>query len=86
MSVEPWIVACPRSAMMPPPGRPMFPSSSWRIEAVRMNCAPSECWVQPTAYAKHVVRSRPEFSVTERRRKSKSSGVMPQTSSTSSGV
>ena len=25
MSVEPWIDACPRSAMMPPPGRPMLP-------------------------------------------------------------
>ena len=68
MSVEPWMVACPRSAMMPPPGRPMLPSSSCRIEAVRMNCAPSVCWVHPTAYAKHVVRCRPEFSVTERAR------------------
>jgi hypothetical protein len=28
MSVEPWIDACPRSTMIPPPGRPMFPSSS----------------------------------------------------------
>ncbi len=28
MSVEPWMLAWPRSAMMPPPGRPMLPSSS----------------------------------------------------------
>ena len=33
MSVEPWIDAWPRSAMMPPPGRPMLPSSSWMIAA-----------------------------------------------------
>ena len=25
MSVEPWMLACPRRAMMPPPGRPMLP-------------------------------------------------------------
>src|SRR5918911_723081 len=34
MSVEPWIEACPRRAMIPPPGRPMLPSSSWRVAAV----------------------------------------------------
>jgi len=28
MSVEPWMLACPRSASTPPPGRPMLPSSS----------------------------------------------------------
>ena len=49
MSVEPWIDAWPRSAMMPPPGRPMFPSSSWMIAAVRMICTPTVCCVQPTA-------------------------------------
>ena len=48
MSVEPWIDACPRSAMIPPPGRPMFPSSSWMIAAARMYCTPIVCCVQPT--------------------------------------
>ena len=62
MSVEPWIDAWPRSAMMPPPGRPMFPSSSWMIAAVRMICTPTVCCVQPTAYANADVRSRPEFA------------------------
>src|SRR6478609_1017064 len=33
MSVEPWMLAWPRRARMPPPGRPMLPSSSWMIEA-----------------------------------------------------
>jgi hypothetical protein len=49
MSVEPWMVACPRMAMTPPPGRPTLPSSSWMMEAVRMYCTPTVCWVQPTA-------------------------------------
>ena len=35
MSVEPWMVAWPRSARMPPPGRPMLPSSSCRTLAAR---------------------------------------------------
>ena len=48
---------------MPPPGRPMLPSSSCRIAAVRMYCTPTVCCVQPTAYANAVVRSRPELSV-----------------------
>jgi hypothetical protein len=62
MSVEPWIDAWPRSATMPPPGRPMLPSSSWMIAAVRMIWTPTVCCVQPTAYANEPVRSRPEFS------------------------
>ena len=49
MSVEPWIEAWPRKARMPPPGRPMFPSSSWMIAAVRMYWTPIVCCVQPTA-------------------------------------
>lgn len=57
------MLAWPRSAMMPPPGRPMLPISNCRIAAVRMNCAPSVCCVHPVAYPKQVVRSRPEFSV-----------------------
>lgn len=43
------IDACPLSARIPPPGRPMFPSNSCRIAAARMICTPSECCVQPTA-------------------------------------
>ena len=49
MSVEPWIEACPRRALIPPPGRPMFPRSIWMMAAVRMYWTPTECWVQPTA-------------------------------------
>src|SRR6266571_4524662 len=48
-SVDPWIDAWPRNARIPPPGRPMFPRSSWMIAAARMYCTPTECWVQPTA-------------------------------------
>src|SRR5438874_1322048 len=49
MSVEPWIDACPRSARIPPPGRPMFPSRSWTIDAVRMYCTPTVCGVPALA-------------------------------------
>jgi len=49
MSVEPWMLACPRMAMIPPPGRPMLPSSSWMIAAARMEWTPTGCCVQPTA-------------------------------------
>jgi hypothetical protein len=49
MSVEPWIDACPRSARIPPPGRPMLPSSDCTIAAARMICTPTVCCVQPTA-------------------------------------
>ena len=62
------MVAWPRSAMMPLPGRPTLPNRSCKIVAVRMNWAPRVCCVQPTAYAKQVVRSRPEFSTMERAR------------------
>ncbi len=67
-------------------GRPTLPSSSWTIAAVRMNCAPSVCWVQPTAYTKAVVRSRPLFSVTAFATYAKSSTEMPHASATISGV
>src|SRR5881296_93132 len=36
MSVEPWMFAWPRSAMIPPPGRPMLPSRSCTIDAARV--------------------------------------------------
>ena len=56
------MLACPRSAITPPPGLPMLPSSSWMIAPARMYCAPTECCVQPTLYTSAAVRSRPEFS------------------------
>src|SRR5215471_753595 len=43
MSVEPWMLQWPRIAMMPPPGRPTFPSRSWRIAAARIIWTPVEC-------------------------------------------
>ena len=49
MSVEPWIDACPRSAMIPPPGRPMLPSNNWTIVEARIIWTPVVCWVHPTA-------------------------------------
>ena len=48
MSVLPWIELWPRMAMIPPPGRPMLPSSSWMMPAVRMICTPTLWCVQPT--------------------------------------
>src|SRR3954469_4342250 len=86
MSVEPWMLACPRSAMIPPPGRPMFPSSACRIDAVRMYWAPTLCCVQPTEYTNAVVRSRPLLAVIHSATCAKASGSMPHTSATISGV
>ena len=40
MSVDPWMLAWPRRARTPPPGRPMLPSSNWRIAAVRIVWTP----------------------------------------------
>src|SRR5690349_20868836 len=34
-SVRPWMLECPRSAFMPPPGTPMLPSSSCTIAPAR---------------------------------------------------
>ena len=39
-SVLPWMLACPRIAMIPPPGRPMLPSRSWRSAAQPMIWTP----------------------------------------------
>ena len=44
-------MAWPRSAMIPPPGRPMLPSSSCRIAPRGCICTPRECCVQPTRVA-----------------------------------
>ncbi len=86
MSLEPWMEAWPRSAWMPPPGRPMLPSSSWSTLAARMYWAPTECWVQPTAYTKALVRSRPELAVRSSHTWRNLARGTPQTSSTNSGV
>src|SRR6266702_4795141 len=86
MSVDPWMEACPRSARMPPPGRPILPSSACRIDAVRMYCTPTVCWVHPTLYTNAVVRLRPEFSVSHSQTRAKVSGGTPQACSTISGV
>jgi hypothetical protein len=86
MSVEPWIDACPRSAMMPPPGRPMLPSSNCRIDAARIICVPVVWCVQPTEYTNAVVRSRPEFSQIASATLRKSVCETPQTRCTISGV
>ena len=51
-----------------------------------MYCVPTVCWVQPTAYAKAVVLSRPELLVSRSQTRRKSSGLTPQISSTISGV
>ena len=80
------MLACPRRAYTPPPGRPMLPSSSWMIAPPRMYCAPTLCCVQPTLYTNAVVRSRPEFAVQARQTSSNAARGTPQTSCTSSGV
>ena len=49
MSVDPWIDTWPRSAMTPPPGRPMLPINPCSNAAARMICTPTLWWVQPTA-------------------------------------
>jgi hypothetical protein len=85
-SVEPWIAACPRSAMMPPPGRPKFPSSSWSSAAHPMICTPYVCCVQATAYAKALVRSRPEFASSVSATWMNFSSGQPQIRETISGV
>ncbi len=50
VSVAPWMLECPRSALTPPPGRPTLPSRSCSIAAVRIIWTPTECCVQPSAY------------------------------------
>ncbi len=86
MSVEPWMLAWPRSARIPPPGRPTLPSSNWSMAAVLMCCTPVVCWVQPTAYTKAVVRSRPLLATRVPAIVAKSAAEMPHTCSTISGV
>ena len=85
-SVRPWILEWPRSAFMPPPETPMFPSSSCTIAAQRIICEPTVCCVQPSAYmiviARVGVAVEPIISQICR---NFSFGV-PQTRSTISGV
>ena len=64
----------------------MLPSSICKIDAVRMYCTPTVCCVQPTAYEKFVVRSRPLLSAMMFAIFTTVSAGMPQTSSTSCGV
>ena len=80
------MLACPRSAITPPPGLPMLPSSNWMIAPARMYCAPTECCVQPTLYTSAAVRSRPEFSAHARATSRNCSAGTPHTRSTISGV
>src|SRR5947207_13564885 len=49
MSVEPWMFAWPRSARMPPPGRPMRSRAGWTRRAARTLWTPVVCWGQPSA-------------------------------------
>jgi hypothetical protein len=86
MSVDPWMLAWPRSARIPPPGRPMLPSSSWMIEAARMFCTPVVCCVQPTEYTIIDVRSGPELAMRSSTSLPNSSSLTPQVSATNSGV
>ena len=51
-----------------------------------MYCTPTVCWVQPTLYTKALVRSRPEFAVSNSHTWAKVSGGTPQARSTASGV
>ena len=85
-SVAPCTLAWPRSALMPPPGRPMLPSSNCRIAAVRMIWLPTVCIVQPTAYMMVPTRSaRPvEQMISAICRNS--SAEQPAMSATTSGV
>ncbi len=70
----------------PAPGRPMLPSSSWMIDADRMYCGPTVCWVQPTLYTNAPVRWRPELIVSARHTSRNGSWGTPQIRSTISGV
>ena len=51
-----------------------------------MSCTPVVCWVQPTAYTKALVLSRPEFAMSVSATLMKSSRGVPQIFSTISGV
>jgi hypothetical protein len=72
--------------MIPPPGRPMFPSRSWITAAARIIWTPLVCCVQPTAYTKAAVRSRPELSQSAFATRRNSSVLQPHVSATNSGV
>ena len=52
------------------------------MDAARMNCAPTVCCVQPTAYTTADVRSRPDASVHHSHTFSNWPGGVPQTRST----
>ena len=87
MSVEPWIEAWPRSARMPPPGRPMLPSRSCRIVAARIDLHARGVLGPADGVADH---RRPVRAGGVRRASRRLSGTsrcgVPQTCSTISGV
>ena len=85
-SVAPWTLACPRSALMPPPGRPMLPSRSCRIAPLRMIWLPTVCIVQPTAYMMVPTRSAVPVEQTMSDIAWKSSTEQPAIRATTSGV
>ena len=85
-SVAPWTLAWPRMALMPPPGRPMLPSSSCMIAALRMFWLPTVCMVQPTAYMIVPTRSAVPVEVITFATSRNFSLVHPAISATTSGV
>ena len=86
LSVLPWMFACPRSAFIPPPGRPMFPSRSCRTAPDRISCDPVVWWVSPTAYTIVMTLSGRPISPTIWATLRKSSLGMPVIEDTISGV
>ena len=64
----------------------MFPSSSWSNAQQPMVWGPLVCCVQATAYAKEVVRSRPELARIVSATWRNVSREQPVTRSTISGV
>ncbi len=86
MSVQPWMLECPRSAFTPPPGRPTLPSTSCSVAAARIICTPTECCVQPSAYMMVPQRAAVPVEVTTSATLRNSSLGVPQIFSTISGV
>ena len=76
----------PRNAFMPPPRRPILPSSNCSIAIERMFCEPLECCVQPSAYIEVMTLSRAEVSAIILQTVRYLSFGVPQMRSTISGV
>jgi hypothetical protein len=86
LSVPPWMLAWPRKALMPPPGRPMLPSSSCSIAAACINCTEWLWCVHPSAYMIVPARSAVYVDVIISAAAVNASGVQPQMVETISGV